>query len=72
MHRVHLEFCKVEPCNKVVLVWKIKPANNFFLKPAIGQAREKVWPDMQPVLLDKKEFQCNKIRVEKKNVFTIF
>ena len=33
----------------------------IFYKSAIGQAREKVWPDMQPVWSNKKEFQCNKI-----------
>ena len=32
----------------------------FFYKPAIGQARDKVWPDMQPVWLDKKSFSVIK------------
>ena len=35
----------------------------------MSQARDKVWSDMQPVWLDKKEFQKS---LKKKYVFTIF
>ena len=49
-------------------IWTAKSANYstiaglqiiFIHKPAIGQAEDKVWPDMFPVWSDKKEFIIN-------------